>query len=66
MLSLIKCFSILLLTFYSFHLLAFNCSEKEEWHEFVKQHYLDNETGLNDNKKKIYNLCLKLKNEKNF
>ena len=60
MLSLIKYFSIVLLIFYSFNLLAFNNSDKEEWHEIVKQYYLDYETGLNEYKNKNYNKAFKI------
>ena len=59
MLSLIKYFPVVLLIFYSFNLLAFNNSDKEEWHEIVKQYYIDYETGLNEYKNKNYNKALK-------
>ena len=49
-LSLIKYLSVVLLIFYPFNLLAFNKSDKEEWHEIVKQYFLDYETGLNEYK----------------
>ena len=59
MLSLIKYLSVVLLIFYPFNLLAFNNSDKEEWHEIVKQYFLDYETGLNEYKKKIIIKLLK-------
>ena len=60
MLSLIKYFSFVLLIFYPFNLLAFNNSDKEEWHEIVKQYFLDYETGLNEYKNKNYNKAFKI------
>tara|TARA_B000000565_G_C23604794_1_gene308698 strand:+ start:122 stop:607 length:486 start_codon:yes stop_codon:yes gene_type:complete len=59
-LRLIKYFSFVLLIFYSFNLLAFNNSDKEEWYEIVKQYYLDYETGLDEYKNKNYNKAFKI------
>ena len=60
MLSLIKYFSIILLIFYSYNLFAYNNSVKEEWHEIVKEYYLDYETGLIEYKNKNYNKAFKI------
>ena len=60
MLSLIKYLFVVLLIFYPFNLLAFNNSDKEEWHEIVKQYFLDYETGLNEYKNKNYNKAFKI------
>ena len=60
MLRLIKYFYFILLIFYSFNLLAFNNSDKEEWYEIVKQYYLDYETGLDEYKNKNYNKAFKI------
>ena len=54
MTHLSKYFSFVFLIFYSFNLLAFNNSDKEEWHEFVKKYYLDYETGLIEYKNKNF------------
>ena len=60
MLRLIKYFSFVLLIFYSFNLLAFNNSDKEEWYEIVKQYYLDYEIGLDEYKNKNYNKAFQI------
>ncbi len=60
MLNLIKSFFLAILIFYSFNLLAFNNSDKEEWHEFVKKYYLYYETGLIEYKNKNYNKAFEI------
>ena len=60
MLNLIKSFFLAILIFYSFNLLAFNNSDKDEWYEIVKKYYLDYETGLYEYKNKNYNKAFKI------